>query len=135
MTRAGRVEWTKSVLTSIITHHAIALPLPKWALKAVDKIRKSFVWSGEQATSNGSNKKSVHLINWRVTCSPKELGGLGITDLEKFGSALRQRWLWYSWKKEERPWKGMQTPATEEDKELFAASTRIRIGDGQTAIF
>jgi hypothetical protein len=40
--------------------------------------------------------------------TPQEVGGgggLGIKDLDKFGRALRLRWLWHSWDAQERPWK------------------------------
>lgn len=52
MPKAGRVKLTQSVLTSIITHHAIALPLEKWAIKKVDKLRRNFIWIGEDTEKN-----------------------------------------------------------------------------------
>lgn len=39
LARAGRVELAKSVLTSIVTHHATVIPLPKWAIKRIDRYR------------------------------------------------------------------------------------------------
>jgi hypothetical protein len=61
-------------------------------------------------------------FNYRINhmvCRPKELGGLGIHDLTCFGRALWQRWCWFQWMDDARPWKGMAIPCDEEDKSLF----------------
>jgi hypothetical protein len=38
------------------------------------------------------------LVNWSLVCRPKNLGGLGIHDLNRFGRAYRQCWFWYQCK-------------------------------------
>jgi hypothetical protein len=35
-------------------------------------------------------------VAWRITCSPKDLGGLGVPDLCVMGFALRLCWEWLS---------------------------------------
>ena len=35
---------------------------------------------------------------------PKEHGGFGILNLEKFAKALRIRWMWHEWKSEDKAW-------------------------------
>jgi hypothetical protein len=62
-------------------------------------------------------------------------GGLGILDLERFARALRLRWLWFQWRQKERAWNKLELPCDSRDKELFAASTIVTIGDGKFAKF
>jgi len=63
------------------------------------------------------------------------LGGLGVPDLDKFGRALRLRWLWLEWTDSSRPWSGTDVPCNRENRLLFQASTLITIGDGNKARF
>jgi uncharacterized protein YqjF (DUF2071 family) len=60
---------------------------------------------------------------------------LGIHDLTRFGRALRQRWCWYQWTDDERPWHGHAISCDEEDRALFQASTVIKLGNGEKAMF
>lgn len=55
--------------------------------------------------------------------------------MDKFTRALRLRWLWHEWKDPTKPWVGLDTPCDEIDRDLFAASTEITVGDGNTARF
>jgi hypothetical protein len=41
------------------------------------------------------------------------------------------RWLWNEWNHEAKPWAGLGTPCTTLDKDLFAAATKVDIGDGK----
>jgi hypothetical protein len=67
------------------------------------------------------NKGEICLVEWDTVCKPKELGGggLGIHDLSRFSRALRQRWCWYQWTNDDKPWQGMVIPCDENDKALF----------------
>jgi len=73
-------------------------PLQKWALKKIDRVRRSFLWKGA-ADANGGHC----LVRWAKTNRPKKFGGLGILDLELFSRALRLRWLWLEWTEQDRP--------------------------------
>lgn len=63
---------------------------PKWASAKVKKISQGFVWNGDDSETAGGTRS---LVNWKIVFHPKALGGLGIADLDRFGRALRLRWL------------------------------------------
>lgn len=75
------------------------------------------------------------LVNWPMTSRPKTKGGLGILDLERFSRTLRLRWLWFQWKHKDHAWNRLELPCDSRDRELFAASTVVTVGDGRTARF
>ena len=56
-------------------------------------------------------------------------------DLERFGRALRLRWLWFAWTDPDRPWVGSEVPCNALDRQLFRCSTSVTIGDGKRALF
>jgi len=130
LSRAGRLTLVSSVLSSMPTYHLSVFPLAAWARKRIDRIRRSFLWKGK-AESNGGHC----LVAWPLVCKPKALGGLGVLNLDKFGRALRLRWLWKEWMRDDHPWKGFETPCNRVDRLLFSASTTVTIGDGKTAKF
>ena len=99
-------------------------------LKAIDKLRRAYLWAGTDKVTGGRCK-----VNWEQVCKPKEYGGLGILNLGKFATALRLRWLWLDWDELSRAWCGQETPCTAADRDLFAAATKVTIGDGNKAIF
>jgi hypothetical protein len=43
---AGRVTLVRAVLTAIPIYMLPALNFPKWAIKAIGKIRRAFLWKG-----------------------------------------------------------------------------------------
>jgi hypothetical protein len=75
------------------------------------------------------------LVNWPMVTRPKDLGGLGVPDLERFSHALRLRWLWQEWTEDSKPWLGMDLPCNDIDRFLFNSSTTITLGDGAKARF
>ena len=53
MTRAGRVVQVQFVLTSMVVYQLMATDQPTWALKAIDKIRRGFLWRGRKEAQGG----------------------------------------------------------------------------------
>ena len=54
LNRAGRLKLVNSVLTSIPTYYLTIFRFQKWALKKIDKLRRSFLWKGA-ADANGGH--------------------------------------------------------------------------------
>ncbi|WVZ88911.1 hypothetical protein U9M48_035378 [Paspalum notatum var. saurae] len=95
MTRAGRVVQVQFLLTAMLVYLIMAIDLPPWAIKAIDKIRR-----GEEKKLRGGHC----LITWNKVQLPKELGGLGISNLQTLGCTLRMRWLWLQKTEPDWPW-------------------------------
>jgi hypothetical protein len=132
MSKAARAQLVKSVLTTVVTYHAIVFALPKWLIKKIDKLRRNFFCKGEDTQGN---KGVACLVKWDVVYRPKEHGGLGIHILRCFGRALRQRWLWYYWTDDKKPWQGMAIPCDDDDLAPFQASTCIQVENGKKSMF
>lgn len=75
------------------------------------------------------------LVNWPIVYTPKDLGGLGVPNLERSGRALHLRWIWQELGDDPKPWVGMEVPCKDIDRLLFNASTTITIGNGNKAHF
>ena len=46
LNRAGRITMVRFVLSAIPIYLLIAIKVPKWFIKEIDKIRKGFLWKG-----------------------------------------------------------------------------------------
>jgi hypothetical protein len=80
LARPERIMLAKSVIM------ATAIPLSKWAFDKINKIAKNFIWVGDDAEHASGGHV---LVNLKTVCILKEIGGLGISDLECSGRALR----------------------------------------------
>jgi hypothetical protein len=87
MNRAGRAVHAQFVMSARIIYSAIALDLPMWAVKAIDKLLKGFLWKGRKEVNGGHC-----LLAWPKVAQPKEMGGLGLFDIRSLGWALRAKW-------------------------------------------
>lgn len=90
MSLAGRRELVHAVLSALPTYLLTTLKAPKQFIKELDKLRRKFIWAGNQELHGGKCK-----VSWARVLRPLDRGGLGIHDLEKFGRSLRLRCLWH----------------------------------------
>ena len=49
MNRAGRITMVWFVLSAIPIYLLIAINVPKWFIKAIDKLRRGFLWKGRES--------------------------------------------------------------------------------------
>jgi hypothetical protein len=87
-------------------HVPVAVCLSVWAIEAIDVQRRDFLWAGAESVSGTKCK-----VMQEVVCRPKELERvrvLGITDLHRFGMALRLCWEWHRWSDPPRCWAGLR---------------------------
>jgi hypothetical protein len=104
--------------------------LPPWALKEIDKICRRFLWAGGDSSIRGKA-----MVAWTIACRPKELGGLGISDLKLFGYALQTRWLWLRKTDSSRAWSHLPLDIEPRVMAFFRCSTFTNLGNGNTALF
>lgn len=89
MTKAGRATYVQFVMKAKMIYASLALDLLAWAIKAIDKLRKGFLWRGRKEANVGHC-----LLAWSKVTRPKDLGGLGISDLWNLSWALQAQWPW-----------------------------------------
>ncbi|GJM88741.1 hypothetical protein PR202_ga05294 [Eleusine coracana subsp. coracana] len=118
------------VLTATVIYHAMALDLPPWAIKGIEKIMRGFVWKGRK------DAKGEHcLIAWKKVARLKELGGLDISNIQKLGWALRVRWLWLHKIEPDKPWTSLPMQANVHVQAIFSMAMATEIGDGRHTLF
>jgi len=99
---AGRIQLINSVLFSIQVYWASLFLLPGQVIKNIEKIMKSFLWSGSDMRTTGAK------VAWDQVCLPKKEGGLGIKRIIEWNmiALLKHIWnlcndldgsIWYIW--------------------------------------
>ncbi|KAM0827167.1 hypothetical protein ACQ4PT_068367 [Festuca glaucescens] len=130
MTREGRVVYVQAVMMDSVVYHLLALDVDPWFIKAVDKLRRGFLWDGKEDARGGSCA-----VAWHLVCQTKSLGGLGLHNLCWLNVALRTRWLWLQRTDGSKPWLGLDVQVGCEARALFNASVQIEVGDGASILF
>lgn len=87
-----------SVLCSIHVYWAQIFVLPRKVLHDIEKISKSYLWTGEYFSSKGG------YVAWPKVCIPKYAGGLGIRNITKWNVAVMGRYTWAISGKKDNLW-------------------------------
>jgi hypothetical protein len=74
-------------------------------------------------------------LAWFKATRPKELGGLGISDLRNHSWALRARWPWLQKTDRNRPWVDFPIHVYDVVQKLMAVAVITEIGDGANTLF
>lgn len=130
LTKTGRKNLVQSVLTSMTVYLLMALDLPPWALKAIDKCRRGFLWKGRKEVRGGHC-----LIAWPKVARPIELGGLGISSLQHLGWALNLRWLWLQKTEPDKVWNFFTVHAPKQVRAFFSVAVISEVGNGKNTCF
>jgi mannosylglycoprotein endo-beta-mannosidase len=130
MTREGRVAYVRFVMTGSLIYHLMALDVEPWLLRAIDTVRRDFLWVGR-----GDARGGHCLVSWQAVCKPKHLGGLGLHNLRWLNAALRARWIWFQKTSLDRPWPGLEFSVRSEAHSLVTASAIIDVRDGSRVLF
>lgn len=82
----GRFTKITSTIDPVTYHVMSMVKLPKGLISKIDKYRRNFLWGGDK------DKISIHNVKWSTVCNSKDLGGIGIKDLELSNLAFLPEW-------------------------------------------
>ena len=106
------------------------MSVPKWVIKAIDKIRRAFLWKGRKEINGVSC-----LVAWEKVARHINLGGRGIPNLHVWSWALQMRCLWFQKTIPSKPWVGLEIPEHFNSKNLFANALLSQVGNGSNTLF
>jgi hypothetical protein len=88
MNRSSRLALIKITLLAMPIHTTLSVELPPWAIRAMNRNMKIFLWMGSDVIHGGKC-----IVAWSRVQRPLDLGGLGIIDLNILGWVLQTRCL------------------------------------------
>jgi hypothetical protein len=74
-------------------------------------------------------------VAWGKVTRPKDLGGLGITNLRLLSMALRARWPWLQKTDYSKPWSVLPVQACGAVQSLINITVVSDLGDGNVILF
>lgn len=85
---SGRVTLINSVLNSLPIFFMSFYKAPRNVIKTLVSIQRNFLWGG------CGEKRKIAWVKWDEVCLTKNVGGLGIKNIEMFNKALLAKWHW-----------------------------------------
>ena len=86
ISKEGRLTLIRSPLSSLPIYFLSLFRMPKLVCSKLEKIQRDFLWGG------GNLERKPHIVNWKIICSEKNKGGLGVKNLFKLLQALLCKW-------------------------------------------
>lgn len=129
MNRAGHLLLVRVVLASNLIYLMIAIDLPKWVIKAIDKKHQGFLWKGQEKVKGGTSR----LLGEGPAAS--RVWWLGIHNLETLIWALRIHWLSAQKTDPSRTWAGLPVQVAHNAQALFYVVFKSIVGNGKTIRF
>ena len=147
---AGRLVLIDAVLDALPTYAMAALLLPPAVVRALDGLRRAFLWNVAERASGAQC-----LVAWERVCRAKSEGGLGIRDLATQNLCLLLKMLhrlhssesrWASWVWAELNGRSLLHPGSCRRARahgrslrgmlpLYCAMSRVRVQDGRRTSF
>ncbi|KAM3312047.1 hypothetical protein ACQJBY_032196 [Aegilops geniculata] len=125
--RAGRLILVNSTLTATSIYLMLVLDLPAWFISCIDKNMRGFFWCGHDEAKGG-----ICLVNWKLVCTPKIYGGLGVHNLALLNQDLLLKWCWYEKVADEKPWNGLNLDLPIDAEGIFNAGLQCSLGNGSS---
>jgi hypothetical protein len=97
MSIGGRVTKIEACLSNSAVYQKSMRLLHKSNIEGMKQPIRAFLW----ASSRG--KKRYHLVKWKLICTPRRKGGLGIKNLYRFNISLMCKW-WWKPEHDKGPW-------------------------------
>ncbi|XP_062093535.1 uncharacterized protein LOC133799541 [Humulus lupulus] len=95
---AGRAQLIQSILIGIRSYWMSIFLLPQKFISKIDKLCQMFLWGVKE------NRCKVHLTYWEQVCLPKEYGGIGFREGNKWNKALLAKYVWAVFTKQDCLW-------------------------------
>jgi hypothetical protein len=129
LNKSGRLVLARSTLCAIPVHISMATKIAPWAIRAIEKLVRGFLWCGSEVAVGGKCA-----VAWVNAACPVQYGGLGIPNLQIMGFVLRLRCLWLAGWTSTRLGRGIFR-ADRSAQAFFEASVTVQVGDGSRALF
>ncbi|XP_077242465.1 uncharacterized protein LOC143882977 [Tasmannia lanceolata] len=98
LSRAGRIELIKAVLSSFQIYWSATYNIPMGILIEIENLFRNFLWRG----SDQPNRYSP--IAWAMVCRPKREGGVGLRSVIDINRASQLKLLWHIVQNRESLW-------------------------------